>query len=94
MQENTFSGEDHEDPSVRLTRVNYICEVVGPKNFSKYFVLLKLFRWSLKDKAFKWLQALTRNTIASRKDCITEFMNRFNHFYKTMQVKGDIQNFF
>lgn len=94
MQENTFSGEDHEDPSVHFTRVNDICEVVGPKNLPKDFLLPKLFRWSLKDKAFKWLQALPRNTIASWKDCIKEFMNRFNPFYKTMQVKGEITNFF
>ena len=31
MQENAFSGEDHEDLSVHLTRMNDICEVVGPK---------------------------------------------------------------
>ena len=74
--------------------MNDICEVVGPKNLPKDFLLLKLFRWSLKDKAFKWLQALPRNTIASLKDCIKEFMNRFNPFYKTMHVKREITNFF
>jgi hypothetical protein len=70
MQDNAFSGEEHEDPGIHLTRVNDICEVVGPKNLPKDFLLLKLFRWSLKDKAFQWLQALTRNTFASWKDCI------------------------
>jgi hypothetical protein len=70
MQENAFSGEDHEDPSVHLTRVSDICEVVGPKNLPKNFILLKLFRCSLKGKAFKCLQALSRKTIASWKDCI------------------------
>lgn len=94
MQDNAFSGEEHEDPSVHLTRVNDICELVGPRNLPKDFLLLKLFRWGLKDKAFKWLQALPRNTISSLKDCIKEFMNRFNPFYKTMQVKREITNFF
>jgi hypothetical protein len=65
MQDNAFSGEEHEDSSVHLTRVNDICEVVGPRNLPKDFLLLKLFRWSLKDKAFQWLQAVPRNTIAS-----------------------------
>jgi hypothetical protein len=44
MQENAFSGEGHEYPSVHLTRVNDICEVVGPKNLPKDFLLVKLFR--------------------------------------------------
>jgi hypothetical protein len=64
MQDNIFSGEEHKDPSVHLTRVNDICEVVGLRNFPKDFLLLKLFLWSLKDKAFQWLQALPRNTTA------------------------------
>jgi hypothetical protein len=78
IQNNAFSREEHEDPSVHLNRVNDTCEVVGLRNSPKYFLLLKLFRWSLKDKAFQWLQALPRNTIASWKDCIKEFMNRYN----------------
>jgi hypothetical protein len=53
MQDNAFSGEEYEDPSVHLTRVNDICEVVGPRNLPKDFSLLKLFRWSLKDKTFQ-----------------------------------------
>jgi hypothetical protein len=85
--------EKYEDPSVHLTRVTNICEVVGQKNLPKDGLLLKLFHWSFKDKAFKWLQTLPRNTIASSKYCIKSFMNRFNPFYKTMQVKGEILKF-
>jgi hypothetical protein len=43
MQENAFSGEEHEDPNSHLTKVNDICEVVWPRSLPKYFLLLKLF---------------------------------------------------
>jgi hypothetical protein len=89
MQENAFSGKEDEDPSLQLTMVHDTREALGPKNLPKEFVLLTLFRWYLKGKALEWLLVLPRYTIASWKDCIKEFMDRFNPFDKTMQVKRD-----
>jgi hypothetical protein len=37
MQENAFSGEEHEDTNSHLTKVNDICEVVGPRSLPKIF---------------------------------------------------------
>ena len=93
MKQNSFSGEEHENPSHHLTFVKEVGAITGPKNVPEEFLLLKLFRWSLKDKAFRWLQSLPRNTIASWKDCIREFLARFNPFHKTMQDKQEIANF-
>ena len=43
MQENAFLGKEHEDPGIHLTRVNDICEVVGPKNLPKNSYFLNYF---------------------------------------------------
>jgi hypothetical protein len=53
----------------------------------KDFLLLKLFRWSLKDKALNLLQSLPRNTIASWKYCIKEFMNRLIFFIRPCRLR-------
>jgi hypothetical protein len=89
MQENAFLGKEDEDPILHLTMVHDTCESLRHKNLPKEFVRLTLFRWSLKGKALEWLRVLPRYTIASWKDCIKEFMDRFNPFDKTMQVKRD-----
>ena len=52
LQEKDFKGEEDESPLLHIRQVDSICEAFGPKGLSREFVLLKLFRWSLKGKAF------------------------------------------
>jgi hypothetical protein len=65
LQENAFQGEEDENPLDHIKEVHGICETFGPKGLSREFVLLKLFRWSLKGKAFAWLQSLPHHCITS-----------------------------
>jgi hypothetical protein len=60
MQENAFSGEDHEDPSIHLTRVNDICEVVGPKNLPKDFFTSYIILLVFKRQCFQMITILTK----------------------------------
>ena len=51
LQENAFSGREDEDPGRHLREFEDVIASIGPKGISRDFSRLKLFRWSLKDKA-------------------------------------------
>jgi hypothetical protein len=53
VQEKAFAGHKDEDPVNHLVTFDNLCSTFKREGVSKEFVLLKLFRWSLKDKAFK-----------------------------------------
>ena len=55
MQEEAFGGHVDEDPTTHLVMFENLCGTFKQKGLPKEFVLLKLFRWSLKDKAYQWL---------------------------------------
>lgn len=94
MKDIAFARTEDEDPNHHLTKVYDICDTFGPAGIPKEFVLLKLFRWSLKDKAFTWLQSLPNNSITSWMGCTKEFIQKFTSFDKMLQIKRDITNFF
>ena len=48
LHDIAFQGKEDEDPLDHIREVHGICETFGPKGLSREFVLLKLFRWSLK----------------------------------------------
>ena len=77
VQEIFFAGREDEDPVNHLTIFDNLCSTFQQKGVSKEFVLLKLFRWSLKDKAFEWLQSLSHRCINNWDKCVTLFMQKF-----------------
>jgi hypothetical protein len=93
LQEKAFQGDENENPFDHLREFRNICETFGPRGLSQEFVFLKLFRWSLKGKAFAWLQSLSHHCITSWKDYVIRFTQKFVSFNKTLQFQRDLANF-
>ena len=84
LQEKDFKGGEDENPLLHIRQVDHICETFGPKGPSREYVLLKLFRWSLKGKAFAWLQSLPHHCITSWAECVLKFTQKFTSFNKLL----------
>jgi hypothetical protein len=93
LQDRAFGGQEDENPRDHLEMVDTLCGTFKRKGLSKEFVCLKLFRCSLKDKAFAWLQSLPHNCITCWEDCIRLFTQKFTSFNKMIQVKREITIF-
>ena len=66
---------------------------IGPKGISRDFSRLKLFRWSLKDKALNWLHSLPRHYIIFWENRVTKFLNKFSPFRKVTEIRKNISDF-
>ena len=66
---------------------------IGPKGLPRDFSRLKLFRWSLKDKALNWLYSLPRHYINCWENYVVKFINMFNPFKKVTEIRKNIGNF-
>ena len=64
-----------------------LCSTFRIEGVPKEFILLKLFHWSLKDKAFEWLQSLSHRCITDWNKRVTLFMKKFSPSDKIMQIK-------
>jgi hypothetical protein len=52
LRKMPFKGQEDENRMHHLFQYCTLCDMLGPKKLNKEFRYLKLFRWSLKDKAF------------------------------------------
>ena len=59
----TFHGLDSENPYLHLRDFEEVCNTYHDQNCSKDTIRLKLFHFSLKDKAKTWLQNLRLQSI-------------------------------
>ena len=63
------------------------------KDVDPYMVKLRLFPFSLRGRAKKWLLSLPRNTITLWVGCTSLFMTKFFPPAKTMQLRSNITGF-
>ena len=65
VQQNQFGVSPLEDPNVHLAMFLEICDIVKMNGVSKDSIWLRLFPFSLRDKARGWLQAMQPGSITS-----------------------------
>ena len=61
--QNTFSGDEDQDPGLHLSELDSYCDACKPKGLTKEFVLLKIFKFSLAGKAIEWFKILPHKSI-------------------------------
>ncbi|KAH9658411.1 Endonuclease [Citrus sinensis] len=61
--------------------------------FSDDDVKLRLFPFSLKDRARSWLNTLPANSIASWEQMVTKFLNKYFPVHKTYAIRREISEF-
>ena len=78
-----FHGMDSESPYQHLTDFELACATFITRAVTDEFIRLRLFPFSLKDKAKIWFNSLRPNSISSWSDMQREFLQKNFHFQRT-----------
>ena len=65
VRKHTFAGIEEQEPQAHLLTFDTLCGTFKLKYVSREFVLLRLFRFSLKDDVEKCYNRLPQNSITS-----------------------------
>ena len=90
----TFHGLDREDPYMHVKDFLEICATCKFQNFTDDSVRLRLFPFSLKDKAKAWLNSLSPRSITSWELLVTKFLSKFFPMAKTNALRREIADFY
>ncbi|KAL6559596.1 hypothetical protein OROGR_004713 [Orobanche gracilis] len=93
VQQNQFGGFTTEDPHAHLHHFMQICDTVKMNGVSDDAIKLKLFPFSLREKARNWLGTFPRGSISSWEDLSEKFLFKFFPPNKTMKLKSEITQF-
>ncbi|KAL6542016.1 hypothetical protein OROGR_011502 [Orobanche gracilis] len=89
----SFYGLEREDPYMHVKEFLDICSTFRFQNFSEESVKLRLFPFSLKDKAKFWLNSLQAKTITSWDQLVNKFLAKFFPMSKTDSLRREISEF-
>ena len=92
VQQNQFGGSPLEDPNVHLAIFLKIYDTVKMNGVTEDSIQLRLFPFSLRDKASGWLQALQRESITTGEEMAQKFLSKFFPLVKTTQLRAKINS--
>ena len=88
-----FHGLDSENPYMHLREFEEVCNTYNDLNCSMNTIRLKLFPFSLKDKAKTWLQNLRSGSIRTWDELQQQFLKKFFPSHRTNSFKRQIITF-
>ena len=93
LQGIQFHGLAHEDPSAHILNFLEVCDMVKYNGVSDNAIHLRLFPFSLKEKAKHWLTSKPPNSITSLDELVNKFLAQFFPPTKVAKLRIDINNF-
>ncbi|KAF5450006.1 hypothetical protein F2P56_030391 [Juglans regia] len=93
VQQAQFNGSPLDDPNIHLTMFLEICDTVKINGVTEDTIRLRLFPFSLRDRARGWLQSLQPRSITSWQDMAEKFHAKFFPPAKTTQLRSEIGQF-
>ena len=89
----SFYGLDHENPYAYVKKFKNICATTKFQNFSEESVHLRLFPFSLHDRATEWLDSNAPGAITSWESLLSKFYNNFFPTSKVNEARKEISSF-
>ncbi|KAJ9703211.1 hypothetical protein PVL29_004838 [Vitis rotundifolia] len=89
----TFHGMESENPYAHIKEFEEVCNTFQEGGSSIDKMRLKLFPFTLKDKAKIWLNSLRPRSIRTWTDLQAEFLKKFFPTHRTNGLKRQISNF-
>ena len=93
VQQNQFSGNLTEDPNLHLSVFVQYADTVKANGVTSEAIRLRLFPFSLRDKARRWLQSLPSNSVTTRNELKKVFLARYFPPSKTAMLRAQINGF-
>ncbi|CAB4278593.1 unnamed protein product [Prunus armeniaca] len=90
---SVFCGPPNEDPNIHLAIFLEICDTSKFNGVADDAIRLRLFPFSLKDKAKLWLLSQPHDSIRTWDDLFKKFLAKFFPLAKTAKFRQDILSF-
>ncbi|CAA6657430.1 unnamed protein product [Spirodela intermedia] len=87
-----FHGLPLEEPHQHLEKFHMVCDLVNLPQVTPEIIKMKLFPYTLRDKASHWLSTLDRE-LTSWKDIEQAFLRKFYPLRKTQNMRKHIWSF-
>ena len=88
-----FGGASTEDPNMHMRNFIEICDTFKINGVSEDAIKLRLFPFSLRDKAKGWLHSLPVGSILTWEDLAQKFLTKFFPMAKTAAIRNAIIQF-
>ncbi|KAF7812290.1 uncharacterized protein G2W53_033266 [Senna tora] len=88
-----FGGSPIEDPNNHILNFLEICDAFKHNGVSDDAIRLRLFPFSLRDKAKVWLQSLPERSISTWEELAQQFLTKYFPPGKTAKMRNDITSF-
>lgn len=93
IQQRQFFGNPTEDPNEHLTKFVQFADIVIAHGVTNDALRLRLFPFSLRDRARAWLQSLSSNSITSWEQLNTVFLAKYFPPSKNFALRAQINGF-
>src|SRR3989337_1962076 len=93
VMKEQFSGSPNEDAASHLNTFVELCDMQKKKDADNDIAKLKLFPFSLRDRAKIWFNSLPRNSIDSWDKCKDAFITKYFPPAKIISLRMQIMNF-
>ena len=93
VQQDQFGGSPAECPLEHLANFLEKCDTIKINGVSEDAIRLRLFSFSLRDKARKWLSSKSSDPFTTWTSLSQAFLNKFFPPAKTAKLRNDITNF-
>jgi len=93
VQQGQFGGNPTKDPNAHLVNFLKICDTIKMNGVSEDAIKLRLFHFSLRDKAKVWLNSKAPNSFTTWTTVSQAFLSMYFPQGKTAKLKNDITSF-